>query len=43
MSAASVVSYEGTVADIEASIGKVPGFMEAIPEDALVAEWPEFK
>ena len=37
------VSYEETLADIEQSIGLIPGFMEAVPEDALVHEWPVFK
>lgn len=36
-------NYEETLADIEESIGLVPGFMAAVPEDALVHEWPVFK
>ena len=39
----SAANYEETLADIEASVGLVPGFMEAVPEDALVHEWPVFK
>lgn len=36
-------SYQETLTDIEDSLGVVPGFMAAIPEDALVHEWPVFK
>lgn len=43
MSATTAVNYEETLADIEASIGSVPGFMAAVPEDVLVHEWPVFK
>jgi AhpD family alkylhydroperoxidase len=43
MAATTAGSYEATLADIEDSMGIVPGFMAAIPEDALVHEWPVFK
>jgi AhpD family alkylhydroperoxidase len=43
MATTTAVSYDETLADIEESIGLVPGFMAAIPEDALVHEWPVFK
>jgi AhpD family alkylhydroperoxidase len=43
MSTMSAGDYEETLADIEESIGIVPGFMSAIPEDALLNEWPMFK
>ena len=43
MAATTTVSYEETLADIEETMGIVPGFMAAIPEDALVHEWPVFK
>lgn len=43
MATTTTATYDETVADIEASIGLVPGFMEAVPEDALVHEWPVFK
>lgn len=36
-------NYDETIADIEDSLGIVPGFMEAVPEDILVHEWPVFK
>lgn len=39
----SAGNYEETLADIEESMGIVPGFMSALPEDALVHEWPMFK
>lgn len=35
--------YEDTLKDIESTIGTVPGFMKALPEDVLVKEWPLFK
>ena len=35
--------YEDTLKDIESTIGIVPGFMKALPEDVLVKEWPLFK
>ena len=35
--------YEKTVDDIKKTMGIVPGFMKALPKDALVAEWPLFK
>lgn len=36
-------SYNETVSDIEETLGFVPGFMEALPEDDLVQEWPTMK
>ncbi len=35
--------YEKTVDDIKKTMGIVPGFMKALPKDALVSEWPMFK
>ena len=43
MAATTATSYQDTLTDIEDTIGFVPGFMEAVPEDALVHEWPVFK
>jgi AhpD family alkylhydroperoxidase len=37
------MNYEETHRDIETTIGLVPGFMEALPEEDLVHEWPTFK
>ena len=37
------MNYKETLKDIEQSLGFVPGFMKALPEDALVQEWPLFK
>jgi len=34
---------EDTYEDIERSLGIVPGFMKALPDDVLIAEWPSFK
>jgi len=36
-------NYEETVRDIRETLGFVPGFMKALPRDALVNEWPNFK
>ena len=41
--AASTQSYDETLTDMEETIGLVPGFFEALPEDDLVREWPFFK
>lgn len=35
--------YEDTLKDIERSIGIVPGFMKALPQDVLVKDWALFK
>lgn len=43
MTAATADGYEETLADIERSIGIVPGFMAELPEDDLVHEWPVFR
>ncbi|WP_332897975.1 MULTISPECIES: carboxymuconolactone decarboxylase family protein [unclassified Haladaptatus] len=36
-------SYDETLADIEATLGIVPGWFKALPEDDVIAEWPTFK
>lgn len=36
-------TYEETVTDIEEHLGLLPGYMEALPEQALVNEWPNLK
>ncbi len=35
--------YENTLKDIKKSFGFVPGFMKALPKDALVKDWPLLK
>ena len=35
--------YEDTLKDINGSMGIVPGFMKALPEEVLVHEWPLWK
>jgi AhpD family alkylhydroperoxidase len=35
--------YEDTLNDIEKSLGIVPGFMKALPQDVLIHDWPLFK
>jgi len=39
----SMGEYDDTLKDIEATLGIVPGFMRAIPKDALVHDWPLMK
>ena len=36
-------TYDETVTDIEEHLGLFPGYMEALPEQALVNEWPNLK
>jgi AhpD family alkylhydroperoxidase len=43
MAVTTNTGYQETLTDIEDTLGVVPGFMSAIPEDALVHEWPVFK
>lgn len=43
MAVTTNASYQETLTDIEDNLGFVPGFMAAVPEDALVHEWPVFK
>ena len=43
MAVSSAATYDETLTDIESTIGQVPGFMAAVPKDALVHEWPVFK
>jgi AhpD family alkylhydroperoxidase len=38
-----MVEYEDTLKDIQKSLGIVPGFMKALPEDVLIHDWPLFK
>lgn len=35
--------YEDTLKDIETTLGIVPGFMRALPQDVLVHDWPLWK
>jgi AhpD family alkylhydroperoxidase len=35
--------YKSTAKDIKNSLGIVPGFMKALPEDVLIYEWPMWK
>lgn len=35
--------YEDTLADIRSTMGIVPGFMEALPEDVLINDWALMK
>ncbi len=36
-------TYGETVTDIEEHLGLLPGYLEALPEQALVNEWPNLK
>lgn len=38
-----MAEYEDTLKDIEATLGLVPGFMKALPDDVLAADWPLMK
>ncbi|HEY3419847.1 MAG TPA: carboxymuconolactone decarboxylase family protein [Methanomassiliicoccales archaeon] len=35
--------YEETLREIESTIGIVPGFMRALPEEVLIHDWPLWK
>jgi AhpD family alkylhydroperoxidase len=35
--------YDKTIKDIKETTGIVPGFMKALPEEALIHEWPVWK
>lgn len=35
--------YEEILREIEETMGMVPGFMKALPENVLIQEWPLFK
>ncbi|MFD1644992.1 carboxymuconolactone decarboxylase family protein [Haloarchaeobius litoreus] len=43
MALSETASYDETLSDIEETLGIVPGFMAAVPEDDMVHEWPVFK
>ncbi|WP_440991244.1 carboxymuconolactone decarboxylase family protein [Haloarchaeobius baliensis] len=43
MALSEAASYDETLSDIEETLGIVPGFMAAVPEDDMVHEWPVFK
>lgn len=36
-------TYETTTDEIEETLGFVPGFLDALPEEDLVNEWPTFR
>jgi AhpD family alkylhydroperoxidase len=36
-------AIDNTLKDIKKTLGMVPGFMKALPEEALVHEWPIWK
>jgi AhpD family alkylhydroperoxidase len=38
-----VNDYDQTLKDIESSLGIVPGFMKALPQNVLIHEWPMWK
>ncbi|HTY46500.1 MAG TPA: carboxymuconolactone decarboxylase family protein [Methanomassiliicoccales archaeon] len=38
-----MTQYTETLDDIKETMGIVPGFMKALPEDALIHEWPVWK
>ncbi|VVB50717.1 Carboxymuconolactone decarboxylase family protein [uncultured archaeon] len=38
-----MAEYEEILREIEETLGMVPGFMKALPENVLIQEWPLFK
>ncbi len=36
-------TYDDTRAEIEAAFGMVPGYLDALPEQALINEWPNLE
>jgi len=38
-----ILNYDDTIKDIEDTLGSVPGFMETLPDNVLIQEWPIFK
>lgn len=38
-----MTAYQDTLSDIEKTMGSVPGFMKALPEDVLVSDWALMK
>jgi AhpD family alkylhydroperoxidase len=36
-------TYEETVTDVEEHLGLLPGYLKALPKQALVNEWPNLK
>jgi AhpD family alkylhydroperoxidase len=38
-----MTAYQDTLNDIKSSLGIVPGFMKALPEEVLMHDWPLFK
>ena len=43
MAVTTTPGYDETLDEIEETIGQVPGFMAALPEEVLISEWPHFK
>ncbi len=41
--ASEPTSYDETVTEIEDTFGLVPGYLEALPEQDLINEWPNMK
>lgn len=41
--ATETTPYDETTMDIEETLGLVPGYLSALPEEALVNEWPTLK
>lgn len=41
--ATETTPYDETTTDIEETLGLVPGFLDALPEEAIVNEWPNLK
>ncbi|MDO8578063.1 MAG: hypothetical protein Q7R50_02660 [Dehalococcoidales bacterium] len=37
------MSYEETIEDIKNTCGRIPGFMNFLPREKLVRDWPSWK
>ncbi len=39
----AMTKYQDTLDDVKATLGILPGFMKAPPEEVLIHDWPLFK
>lgn len=43
ISAISEMTYDETIEDIKNTCGRIPGFMNFLPREKLVRDWPSWK
>ena len=41
--AAREASYQQTIEDIRNTYGRIPGFMNVLPQEKMVQDWPSWK